>query len=116
MPDKLIDMTPAVAYLPFAGKPQRRVRPFVPPLSCTYLTSSSVSQFTYSSETKQICPLQRVVIAMGFTQSKMPEPAVGEKLAERLHALEVKESSRELEKGYVYVDEQDRTPYILRHY
>ncbi len=46
----------------------------------------------------------------------MPEPAVGEKLAERLHALEVKESSRELEKGYVYVDEQDRTPYILRHY
>ncbi|KAI9869186.1 MAG: hypothetical protein M1830_005455, partial [Pleopsidium flavum] len=48
---------------------------------------------------------------MGSAQSKMPEPAVGEKLAERLHALKVKESSRELEKGYVYIDGQDPPRY-----
>ena len=45
---------------------------------------------------------------MGSSQSKLPEPAVGEKLAERLHAMEVKESRNELEKGYVYLEGEQR--------
>ena len=45
---------------------------------------------------------------MGSSQSKLPEPAVGEKLAERLHAMEVKETRSELEKGYVYVEGEQR--------
>lgn len=45
---------------------------------------------------------------MGSSQSKLPEPAVGEKLAERLRAMEAKESRNELEKGYVYIDGQQR--------
>lgn len=45
---------------------------------------------------------------MGSSQSKLPEPAVGEKLAERLRAMEVRETRNELEKGYVYVDGQQR--------
>lgn len=45
---------------------------------------------------------------MGSSQSKLSEPAVGEKLAERLRAMEVKDTRNELEKGYVYVDGKQR--------
>jgi len=45
---------------------------------------------------------------MGNTPSKIPEPAVAETLNDRLRALEVKEPSPEVEKGYVYVDDQER--------
>ncbi|KAI4134845.1 MAG: hypothetical protein LQ347_001184 [Umbilicaria vellea] len=48
---------------------------------------------------------------MGSSQSKLPEPAVGEKLAERLRAMEAKESRNELEKGYVYIDGQQPPQY-----
>ena len=45
---------------------------------------------------------------MGSSQSKLSEPAVGEKLAERLGSMEVKETRNELEKGYVYVEGEQR--------
>lgn len=45
---------------------------------------------------------------MGNTPSQIPEPAVAETLNDRLRALEVKETSPEVEKGYVYVDDQER--------
>ena len=45
---------------------------------------------------------------MGQTQSTVPEPAVGEKLVERLRALELRESKDEVERfnaveDYVHV-------------
>ena len=40
---------------------------------------------------------------MGPAQSKLPESAMSEALAERLEALEVKEISQEMDKDYVYV-------------
>lgn len=52
---------------------------------------------------------------MGSSQSKLPEPAVGEKLAERLRAMEVKETRSSLEKGYVYVDGEQRKSSSLVH-
>ena len=45
---------------------------------------------------------------MGSSQSKLPEPAVSEKLVERLQALQLKDSKHELEKGYVYIEGEDR--------
>ena len=45
---------------------------------------------------------------MGAAQSKIPEPAVGEHLVERLKALEVKESNFEDEKGYVHLTKNER--------
>lgn len=45
---------------------------------------------------------------MGSSQSKLAEPAVGEKFAERLRAMEVKEARNELEKGYVHVEVEKR--------
>lgn len=42
---------------------------------------------------------------MGASQSKLPEPIVQEKLAERLQALLVKDLQQESEKDYVYVDQ-----------
>lgn len=45
---------------------------------------------------------------MGASQSKLPEPILQEKLAERLQALEVKDHQRDSEKDYVYVDEEQR--------
>ena len=52
---------------------------------------------------------------MGSSQSKLPEPAVGEKLAERLRAMEVKDTRSSLEKGYVYVDGEQRKSSSLIH-
>lgn len=49
---------------------------------------------------------------MGAAQSKLPDPVVEERLTERLHALEVKESAFEAEQDYVYVNDQ-RTPQIM---
>ena len=49
---------------------------------------------------------------MGAAQSKLPEPVVEERLTERLHALQVKESVLEAEQDYVYVNDQ-RMPHIM---
>lgn len=50
---------------------------------------------------------------MGNTPSKIPESAVAETLRDRLSALEVKETSHEVEKEYVYVADQERMKPIL---
>lgn len=50
---------------------------------------------------------------MGNTPSKIPEPAVAETLRDRLRALEIKETGPEVEKGYVYVADQERMESIL---
>ena len=47
---------------------------------------------------------------MGNNQSTLPEAAVGEKLAERLEALEVKESKQEAERDYVYIEKDMEQP------
>lgn len=47
---------------------------------------------------------------MGSSQSKLPEPFVQEKLAERLQALEIQENHAEGEKEYVYVGKEEKTP------
>ena len=47
---------------------------------------------------------------MGAALSKASEPAVEEKLAERLQALEVKETQHESDKDYVYVDGDAKRP------
>ena len=44
---------------------------------------------------------------MGNSQSKALEPAISEKLTERLQALEVKENRFELDKGYVYINGEE---------
>ena len=41
---------------------------------------------------------------MGASQSKLPKPLLQEKLTERLHALEVRDTKVEPEKDYVYVE------------
>ena len=51
---------------------------------------------------------------MGSSQSKALEPAVGEKLVERLQTLDVKEQRSEVEKGYVYVDGEEREYDVAR--
>ncbi len=45
---------------------------------------------------------------MGASQSKLPEPIIQEKLAERLQALLVKDTQQELEKDYVHVDQEQK--------
>jgi len=45
---------------------------------------------------------------MGASQSKLPEPIVQEKLAERLQALLVKDTQHESEKDYVYIEQEQR--------
>lgn len=45
---------------------------------------------------------------MGNAPSKTPEPAVAETLRDRLRALEIKETSPEVEKEYVYVADRER--------
>jgi len=45
---------------------------------------------------------------MGASQSKLPEPIIQEKLAERLQALLVKDTPQELEKDYVHVDQEQK--------
>lgn len=52
---------------------------------------------------------------MGSSQSKI-EPTVEKKLAERLQALDVKENKQDLEKGYVYIDDEKRTMEIRSVY
>ena len=47
---------------------------------------------------------------MGSPQSRI-EPVVEKKLTERLQALEVKENRKDLEKGYVYIDDEKRMIY-----
>lgn len=53
---------------------------------------------------------------MGNTPSKIPEPAVAETLRDRLRALEIKETKAtgpEVEKGYVFVADQERMESVL---
>ena len=45
---------------------------------------------------------------MGSSQSKALEPAVSEKLVERLQALDVQQQRPDVEKGYVYVTGEER--------
>ncbi len=45
---------------------------------------------------------------MGASQSKLPEPIIQEKLAERLQALLVKDLQQESERDYVYIDQEQK--------
>lgn len=51
---------------------------------------------------------------MGISQSKLPEPVVQEKLAERLRAMLVKDEQHAVDVDYVHIDREARKFFAIQ--